>query len=138
MCVFLTTNRHRPELPQYHPQAGRELIEPTSFTPELVGEACRVLQAIYRPGYRYTKAGVLCLDLVPDDEKQASLFVPVDPEREEKHRRLMAAADALNLHYGRGTVRTATAGSDQRWQMRRERMSPCYTTRIEDVPVAKT
>ena len=137
VCVFLMTNRFREDLPQYHPQAGRELLVPTSFTPELVGETCRVLKAIYRPGYRYTKAGVLCLDLVPDDEKQASLFVPVDPEREAKERQLMAAADALNLHYGRGTVRTATAGSNQRWQMRRERMSPCYTTRLEDVPRAR-
>ena len=136
VCVFLMTNRHRPDLPQYHPQAGRELLVPSSFTPELVGETSRVLQAIYRPGYRYVKAGVLCLELVPDGEQQTSLFVPVDPEREEKERRLMAAADALNLYYGRGTVRTATAATRQTWQMRRERMSPCYTTRIEDLPRA--
>ncbi len=136
VCVFLMTNRHREDLPQYHPQAGRELLVPSSFTPELVGETCRVLKAIYRPSYRYVKAGVLCLELVPDDEKQTSLFVPVDPEREAKEQRLMAAADALNLHYGRGTVRMATAGMRQDWQMRRERMSPCYTTRLEDVPTA--
>ena len=136
VCVFLMTNRHRPELPQYHPQAGRELIVPTSFTPELVGECQRILRAIYRPGYRYVKAGVLCLELVPDEEKQASLFRPVDPAREEKERRLMEAADQLNLWYGRGTVRTATAGVRQDWQMRRNRLSPCYTTRLEDVPVA--
>ena len=134
VCVFLMTNRHRPELPQYHPQAGRELIVATSFTPELVGECQRILQAIYRPGYRYVKAGVLCLELVPDDEKQVSLFRPVDPEREAKERRLMEAADKLNLWYGRGTVRTATAGVRQDWQMRRDRLSPCYTTRLEDVP----
>lgn len=137
VCVFLTTNRHRPDLPQYHPQAGRELIVPTSFGPELVGECQRILQAIHRPGYRYAKAGVLCMELVPDDEKQGSLFRPVDPEREEKERRLMAAADALNLHYGRGTVRTAATGIRQEWQMRRERLTPCYTTRIEDAPVAR-
>ena len=137
VCVFLMTNRFRPDLPQYHPQAGRELIVPTCFTPELVGECQRVLSAIFRPGYRYTKAGVLCLELVPDDEKQASLLRPVDPEREAKERALMAAADKLNLYYGRGTVRTATAGVRQDWQMRRGRLSPCYTTRLEDVPRAR-
>ncbi len=134
VCVFLMTNRHRSDLPQYHPQAGRALLIPSSFTPELVGETCRILEAIYRPGYRYVKAGVLCLDLVPDGEQQTSLLVPVDPEREAKEKRLMAAADALNLHYGRGTVRTATSGAGQNWQMRRERLSPCYTTRLADVP----
>ena len=76
---------------------------------------------------------MLCLDLVPDDEKQASLFRPVDPERVAKERALMAVVDKLNLYYGRGTVRTATAGIAQKWHMRRDRMSPCYTTRLADL-----
>ncbi len=137
VCVFLMTNRHRPELPQYHPQAGRELLVPTCFTLELVGECQRILQAIYRPGYRYVKAGVLCLGLVPDDDKQASLFRSVDPAREKKERALMAAVDKLNLYGGSGTVRTATAGFRHKWSTRRDRMSPCYTTRLEDVPRVK-
>ena len=84
------------------------------------------------------EGGVLCLDLVSDDEKQASLFRPADPEREEKERRLMEAVDKLNLWGGRGTVRAASmgAGRPQEWQMRRDRKSPCYTTRIEEVPRA--
>lgn len=63
--------------------------------------------------------------------------MPVDPEREAKEKRLMAAADALNLHYDRGTIRTATAGMHQTWQMRRDQLSPCYTTCMKDVPVAR-
>ena len=134
VCVFLMTNRHRSDLPQYHPQAGRELLVPTAFTPELVGECQRILTTIYRPGYRYVKAGVLCLGLVPDEEQQGNLLRQVDPAQEEKQRRLMAAVDALNLHYGKNTVRTATAGFKQRRQMRRKKMSPCYTTRLCEVP----
>ncbi len=137
VCVFLLTNRHRPDLPQYNPQAGRELIVPTAFTPELMGECQRILSAIYRPGYRYVKAGVLCLGLVPVEEKQGSLFREVDPAQEEKQRRLMAAVDALNLHHGRNTVRMATAGFEQRWRMRQDRKSSCYTTCLAEVPVAR-
>ena len=83
--------------------------------------------------------GVLCLNLVPDDEKQTSLFRLVDPEREAKERRLMVVVDKLNLWGGRGTVRAASMGTGdaQRWQMRRERKTPCYTTRIEEVPRAR-
>ncbi len=135
--VFLTTNRFRPELPQYNPGAIRPFIVPTSFTPEIIGEAMRILKAIYKPGYLYVKAGVQCFDLVPDDEKQASLFRPVDPGQEAKEARLMAAVDKINLWGGRGTVRAASMGIEQRWQMRRERMSPCYTTRLLDVPQAR-
>lgn len=71
----------------------------------------RVLRAIYKPGYRFIKAEVLCLGLVPnEEEKQASLFRPVDPEREEKERRRLMAVDRLNLWGGWGTVRAATMG----------------------------
>ena len=49
----------------------------------------------------------------------------------------MAAVDKLNLYGGSGTVRTATAGFRQKWAMRRDRMSPCYTTRLADVPRAR-
>ena len=62
----------------------------------------------------------------------------MDPEREEKERRLMAAVDKLNLWGGQVTVRAATMGGakPQGRQMRRERKTPCYTTRVEDVPRA--
>ena len=65
-----------------------------------------------------------------------SLFRPIDPEAEEKQRRLMEAVDKLNLLGGRGTVRPASMGFNQKWQMRQDRKSPCYTTRLEDVPRA--
>lgn len=135
--VFLCTNRHKPDEPQAYPQGGRELLVPTSFTPELVGEAAAVLRRIYRPGHRYAKAGVLCLGLVPDEEKQTSLFKANNPAQTDKERRLMAAVDALNLHFGRGTVRPATAGFKPGWAMRQAWKSPCYTTRLADVPHAR-
>ena len=137
MCVFLTMNRFKSDVPQYHPQAGRELLVPTSFAPELVGECQRILAAIYKPGYAYTKIGVLGLGLVPDDDVQSSLFQPADPAAEGKRRRLMAAVDKINAENGRGAVETATAGFGQRWQMRRDRKSPCYTTRLSEVPLVR-
>jgi hypothetical protein len=45
----------------------------------------------------------------------------------------MAAVDALNLHFGRNTVRPATMGFAQGWKAR---VSPHFTTRPEDLPVA--
>jgi DNA polymerase V len=134
--VFLMTNRHRTDEPQAYPSGGREFLVPTSFTPELVGEAMRALERIYRPGFRYAKAGVLCLGLVPDEEKQGALFQPTDPEEEKKQKRLMAAVDALNLNYGRNTVRPATMGFTHPWKARAGRVSPHFTTRLEDLPVA--
>jgi DNA polymerase V len=50
--------------------------------------------------------------------------------------RLMKAMDAINSRYGRDTVSVFSASSPRPWAMRREMMSPCYTTRWSDLPVA--
>ncbi|WP_158700627.1 DUF4113 domain-containing protein, partial [Cronobacter malonaticus] len=49
---------------------------------------------------------------------------------------LMSLMDKLNQQ-GRGTLYFAGQGIQQAWQMKREMLSPCYTTRLTDVPVAK-
>ena len=46
----------------------------------------RILRGVIRPDYRYVKAGVLYLKLVPDDEKQTNRFRPLNPEREQQER----------------------------------------------------
>ncbi len=47
----------------------------------------------------------------------------------------MAAVDALNLYHGRGTVKSASLGlGGKPWHMQRARKSPCYTTRVEELP----
>ena len=52
----------------------------------------------------------------------------------------MSALDGTNHRYGRGTVLMASAGltGDKRlWAMKQERRTPAYTTRWEDMPVAR-
>lgn len=49
----------------------------------------------------------------------------------------MAVLDRINAKFGRGTVKSAAEGIDKRWRMRRERMSPAYTTAWDGLMVAK-
>ncbi|WP_181144481.1 DUF4113 domain-containing protein, partial [Cronobacter sakazakii] len=49
---------------------------------------------------------------------------------------LMSLMDTLNQQ-GRGTLYFAGQGIQQAWQMKREMLSPCYTTRLADVPIAR-
>jgi len=54
--------------------------------------------------------------------------------------KLMNAVDAVNLRYGKGTVRlagTVTAGDRREWTMRQGRRTPHYTTDLRQVPVAR-
>ena len=52
----------------------------------------------------------------------------------------MGALDAINDRFGQGTMRVASAGVQLRkreWEMRQELRTPRYTTRWDEVPVAR-
>lgn len=54
--------------------------------------------------------------------------------------RLMTAVDAVNERFGRGALKLAGAGlarGQQAWAMRQERRTPGYTTRWDELPVAR-
>lgn len=138
VLTFVHTSPFRPG-PQYAKNVVMPLRRPTADTREIVMAALRGIRAIYRPGYRMAKAGVMLLDLIPDTVQQGELGLEEEPGRDRS--KLMAALDAVNLRYGKGTVHvgsTGTGGSRRAWTMRQERRTPEYTTRLEDVPVART
>jgi DNA polymerase V len=45
----------------------------------------------------------------------------------------MNAMDDINRKMGRNKVRLAVQGFDRKWRLKQEKLSPCYTTRFEDV-----
>lgn len=136
--VGLETNPFQPREPQYFNGGGVTLATPSNFTPLLVTEALRVLEGIYRSGYRYKRAVVMLLELGPEHAVQAALFDSTPPEDVERRRRLMAAMDAANRVHGRGAVRLgSSAGSEPSWRMRQEAKSPAYLSRWGEIPVAR-
>jgi DNA polymerase V len=70
-------------------------------------------------------------DLRPAVLAQGSLLAAVDPDRSQN---LMATLDAINQRWGRGTLKTAAEGVTQPWQMKRQRLSPRYTTDWAGLP----
>lgn len=128
--VFVNTNRFREQDAQYYGQHTVHLPVATSDTGRLIRAAHHSLGCIWRPGVRYKKAGVVCLDLHPTTSVQAGLFhAPDTPVRQE----LMASLDALNRRYGRGTVAFAATGTRKAWILRSEQRSAAYTTRFSDL-----
>ena len=102
---------------------------PTNSTIELNLYAQIGLKAIFREGYHYKKAGVIVMELTPNSETQLSLFNISNP----KHQPLMSVIDKLNKSYGNNKVKFATQSSGRQWKMKQEKLSPCYSTRINDV-----
>ena len=133
--VFVRTDRFREDRPQYGNTASVRLPVPTADAAELTGVARSALARIYRPGYSYKKAGVMMVELEDAAGHQTGLFDPLDRERSK---RLMAAYDAINGRFGSGTVKLAAQSLERKaWHMRRDRLSPCYTTDWTALPVAR-
>lgn len=99
------------------------------------GARCPVrLEKNLPPGYAYKKASVMLMGINGARTVQGSLLL--EHGSDERSQRLMQAIDMLNARYGRNTVSVFTPSSPKPWAMRREAMSPCYTTRWSDLPVA--
>ena len=137
VLVFIRTSPFRPG-----PKFARSIIvplrRPTADTAQLVSAAVAGVKTIYESGYELSKAGVMLLDLVPDNTVQYELNL--EDELPEDRSRLMSALDRLNQRYGKGTVHMASAGAGSApkvWGMKQERRTPQYTTRWEDMPLAR-
>jgi DNA polymerase V len=126
LMVFVNTNRFRAEDPQHYAAQPVTLPVATADTGRLIGAAQRGLAAIYRPGFRYKKAGVVFLDLIPAAQAQGGLF---DAPDDAASKARMRAVDALNRRYGRDTVTFAASGRRRGWRLRSAFLSPRYTTR---------
>jgi DNA polymerase V len=125
ITVFAHTNRFKPEDAQYAAQQPVTLPVASADTGKLIAAAKRGLGAIWRPGYRYKKAGIMLLDLVPAASVQGALFDRPDTARS---RARMRAVDALNRHFGRDTMSFAASGRRRGWKLRSEFISPRFTT----------
>ena len=134
--VFVTTNRHRRQDKQYRGSLASGFDMPTANTAEIMAQAERLLVRLYRDGYHYKKVGVMLLDTIPEGAHQGDLFAC---EQNPANKKLMAVMDELNHAMGRDTVfHLAQGGQKQnhRWQMRRDKRSPCYTTKWAELPQA--
>ncbi|MGH7792562.1 MAG: DUF4113 domain-containing protein [Thermodesulfobacteriota bacterium] len=135
ISVFINTNPFRTDLPQYANFAGYYLPEPSAYTPVLIKHALNCLERIYREGFRYIRAGVVLMDIRPEDEVQLNLFEP--PRSIEEDKSLMKAVDSLNAKWGSNTVKYAGAGIRTKWSIKRARLSKRYTTNWDEMLVVK-
>jgi DNA polymerase V len=134
ITVFLGTNRFKSE-PQYSNSLTTQLREPSAYTPEMIRVAHQLLRAIYRPQFRYKKAGVMLGQIINQFQVPPDAFEPAYVD--DRRKAIMDAVDHINERMGRDTLYYASCGKQQHWQMRREKLSPKYTTKWCDIPKVK-
>ena len=139
LLVFIQTSPFNRSEPFYQNSATRTVAPPARDSGELIRLAHDALDSIWEDGYRYMKAGVMLLDLSPDDVVQERLFdddAGADEASAERGR-LLGVLDGVNEAMGHGTLHYAAEGDGKAWKMRQEHRSPGYTTKWDELPVAR-
>jgi len=134
ISIFIRTSPHAPGEIFYGNSAGEKLPFPTQDTRDIIAVAMRALDHIWLEGRRYMKAGIMLDDFTPEGVSQLNLF---DSERPHANSAtLMATLDEINKKH-KGALWFAGQGIDTQWQMKRAMLSPAWTTRWQDIPVAQ-
>ena len=121
---------------KYRGECTMRLKVPTADTRELLRCASSLLTAIFRPGFKYSKAGIVLSELCAQRTYQADLLTPT-PDRAAQVRsdRLMAAIDRINRHGHAHHVFWAAQGTKQDQVFKKQNsLSPRYTTNWDELP----
>jgi DNA polymerase V len=140
VSIFYHTSEHDRGDPMRSISTTVTLPEATNDTLALIKAAQAGVARTWReaPGdrpWRYSKAGVVTTDLKLLEDAPRALIGQLDRERSAP---LMAAMDACNARFGRGSVVPARAGPTEKrtWSTKFDMRSPRYTTQVTELPTA--
>ncbi|WP_248801080.1 translesion error-prone DNA polymerase V subunit UmuC [Pseudomonas sp. MWU13-2105] len=128
--VSIRTGMFNPEEAKYANGVVIDLPYPTDDVRLLTKMAVDALDQLFRPGFKYSKAEVLLLNLCQPGEYTDDLFAASQPANTSK---VMTVLDQINNRWGRGTLRAASVPLNPEWGMRREMMSRSFTTRLDQL-----
>ena len=105
---------------------------PTDATNEMLKAIREEVDALFVPGTRYRKTGVVFFGLEKvGTARQLDLFSPIEKSESSL---LYKAIDSLNKRYGKGKVFSAAEGLGERsWKMKRSKLSKRPTTRWDEL-----
>ena len=128
MSVFVLTNHFNKREKQYSNSIKLQLAFPTNDSIKVVKRAIEGIRQIYRSGYHYKKTGIILHELSNESEVRGLL----DTDREQSEA-MMKTIDQINCRYGGSTIKLASEGIKKKWSMKREKVSPSYTTRFDEL-----
>jgi Nucleotidyltransferase/DNA polymerase involved in DNA repair len=130
ISAFVKTSPFAVNEVYYGKTAGTKLQIPTQDSRDIVAAATKCLDAIWQDGHRFQKCGVMLGDFYSQGVAQLGLFDEYKPRSNSEQ--LMAVLDGIN-HSGKGRVWFAGQGIQKSWEMKRQMLSPAYTTRFSDL-----
>ncbi|WP_250433398.1 Y-family DNA polymerase [Hanstruepera flava] len=129
IIVTLSSDRHKKDLQQHRASKHISLPYPTDSSLTISSGAVKAVEAIFKEGIKYKRAGVIVAGIVPRDNYQLDMYESENP----KHKPLMLAIDRINKKYHADKIKLGNQDLERTWKMRQERLSPRYTTNINDI-----
>ncbi|WP_137297662.1 Y-family DNA polymerase [Psychromonas sp. SP041] len=102
----------------------------TNNTAHLLKAISENIHLLYRPGVSYHKIGVGLIELSSESHMQWDLFNPP-----QTNAPLMNVLDKINERYGKDSAFFVAQGTQEKWGMRRDLLTPQYTTNWNHVPI---
>ena len=133
LIVQLSSDRHKTDSAQHRESKTVVFSYPTDSTLTISNAAVNAVKSIFKSGIKYKRAGVIVTGLVPNDNFQLNLFTHEIP----KHKPLMTAIDKLNRKFKSDKIKLGNQDLKRTWKMRQERLSPKFTTNINEVIIVK-
>lgn len=128
MVIFASNSPHD-NAPYFKRSAYHSFATPTGDTRQIIAAVSEAIKELYKPGVRYYKAGVGLIDLRDAKFQQGDLFTQNNDNPE-----LMSMLDGINKRFGRDSLTFASRGKVHKFEMRREFLSKCPTTRWSEIP----
>lgn len=128
--VFLNTNPHKPDQPQYSASITIQLETPSNETPTIIKHALKGFEIIFKQGHRYMKCGTVMLGLIPEDQVQYNIFAA---EQNTGTKNAITTMDRINTSLGKNLVRFAVQGYGNKYKLKAAHLSRKYTTDINQV-----
>lgn len=134
ISLFIQTNQRAIGL-NYSNKISVPLEYPSNDTRDIIQALMKGLSLIWRDGYRYYKAGIILSDFTDNDITQFDMFSTQKMFKNSD--KLMQTLDMINRS-GLGTIGFAGKGGAYGYKMKRELLSPAYTTNLAEIPIVKS
>lgn len=134
-ALSLSTDRHKPGF--IAQKQHLRFDTPTADTGHITAQLVKLAQTMYSLGTLYHRANVYLFDLVDESRLQTDLLGQVNIAKADLSARRLQALDAINRRYGKTTIRYAAEDLSDAWEPKHQLRSPRYTTRWDELPVAR-
>ena len=132
IAVHIRTSRQ--QIPFVSETVQQTFVMPACDTEKFIKAAIAGVEAMFRPGTPYAKAGIMLFDLTAKGSRQGSLLNLSSEADERKRTALMSTLDKINSQHGRHTLRYAAEGlGEQVWHMNQNHRSPRRTTEWKEL-----